>query len=110
MPHVRALSFAYNADVYANRVKTVAGVRGNAQTLLARLRDSREDDNDQRPIVFVAHSLGGIILKQVCLAWRFWKDNAAEKRHRRCPWPSMMRDIKTYSPQPGAWSVLLPLP
>ena len=57
------LSLAYDADLYGNT--SVVGVRGNAQTLLARLRDLREVRHHGRPIVFVAHSLGGIVLKQV---------------------------------------------
>lgn len=63
MPNVRVLSFAYDADIYGNT--SVAGIRGNAEALLARLRDLRDDRDYGRPIVFVAHSLGGIVLKRV---------------------------------------------
>ncbi|KAK4236387.1 hypothetical protein C8A03DRAFT_16968 [Achaetomium macrosporum] len=63
LPSARVLSFAYSAEIYGNT--SVAGIRGNANALLARLRDGRERSDDGRPIVFVAHSLGGIILKQV---------------------------------------------
>lgn len=62
-PRIRVLSLAYDADVYGNT--SVVGVRGNAQTLLARLTDLREVRHHGSPIVFVAHSLGGIVLKQV---------------------------------------------
>ncbi len=65
LPYVRVLSFGYDADVYGNT--SVTGIRGNAQALLARLRDRRETRDHGRPIVFVAHSLGGIVLKQVRL-------------------------------------------
>ncbi|KAK3900046.1 hypothetical protein C8A05DRAFT_17604 [Staphylotrichum tortipilum] len=61
-PHIRVLSLAYDADIYGNT--SVTGIRENAQTLLARLRDVRELRHHGRSIVFVAHSLGGIILKQ----------------------------------------------
>ncbi|KAK3305960.1 Alpha/Beta hydrolase protein [Chaetomium strumarium] len=61
LPSARVLSFTYSADIYGNT--SVTGIRGNANALLARLRDRRERA-DGRPIVFVAHSLGGIILKQ----------------------------------------------
>ncbi|KAK4032075.1 Alpha/Beta hydrolase protein [Parachaetomium inaequale] len=62
LPSARVLSLCYNADIHGNT--SVAGIRGNAQVLLARLRDLRDEGNHDKPIVFVAHSLGGIILKQ----------------------------------------------
>ncbi|KAL8400455.1 hypothetical protein RB594_000734 [Gaeumannomyces avenae] len=66
LPNARVLSFAYNADVYGNT--SVAGIRGNAQAMLARLRDLRDDRDFRKPIIFVAHSLGGIVLKQALYA------------------------------------------
>lgn len=63
-PSARVLSFAYNADIYGNT--SIAGIRGNANAVLARLQDKRQDDYNT-PIIFVAHSLGGIILKQVSI-------------------------------------------
>ncbi|EJT79104.1 hypothetical protein GGTG_04193 [Gaeumannomyces tritici R3-111a-1] len=68
LPDMRVLSFAYNADIYGNT--SVAGIQGNAQALLARLRDLRRDRDYSRPIVFVAHNLGGIVLKQALCAAR----------------------------------------
>ncbi|KAL8319200.1 hypothetical protein RB597_006132 [Gaeumannomyces tritici] len=65
---MRVLSFAYNADIYGNT--SVAGIQGNAQALLAKLRDLRKDRDYSRPIVFVAHNLGGIVLKQALCAAR----------------------------------------
>ncbi len=64
-PFIRVLSFAYDADAYGNT--SITALRGNAQALLARLRDVREVRDHGRPIVFAAHSLGGIVLKQVSL-------------------------------------------
>jgi len=75
------MSFGYNATVFGNT--SVAGVRENARMLLELLRDKREDnvglvpafrpglkltsrqEDPYRPIVFIGHSLGGIIIKQV---------------------------------------------
>jgi hypothetical protein len=65
LPGIRVLSFSYSADIYGNT--SIAGIRDNAQNLLSTLRDWREEneEEDNRPIVFAAHSLGGIIVKQV---------------------------------------------
>jgi hypothetical protein len=64
MPRIRAMTFGYNATVLAGT--TVSGVRDNAKSLLMALRNLRQGDRSEgRPIVFVGHSLGGIIIKQV---------------------------------------------
>ncbi|GAB1316537.1 Alpha/Beta hydrolase protein [Madurella fahalii] len=63
LPNTRVMTFGYNASVLNNI--SIAGIREVARILLSQLRDKREDDGDsRRPIVFVAHSLGGIIIKQ----------------------------------------------
>ncbi|KAK3305959.1 uncharacterized protein B0T15DRAFT_533930 [Chaetomium strumarium] len=73
LPRTRAMTFGYDASVIGNT--SVAGVRGNARKLLLLLRNKREDDGSlHRPIVFVGHSLGGIIIKQaLTLARNEWK-------------------------------------
>lgn len=59
----RIMTFGYNADV-VNSLSTL-DVRGHANKLLSRLRNRRDDPPvDGRPIVFVCHSLGGIVVKQ----------------------------------------------
>ncbi|EJT74178.1 hypothetical protein GGTG_08023 [Gaeumannomyces tritici R3-111a-1] len=63
LPRTRVMTFGYNASVVGNT--SVAGVRDNARYLLNSLRDKREyDGTHDRPIVFVGHSLGGIVIKQ----------------------------------------------
>ena len=57
------MTFGYNGDIYKNQ--SIAGIRGNARALLTRLRDERDEVDDGRPIVFLAHGLGGLIVKQV---------------------------------------------
>ncbi|KAL2266766.1 hypothetical protein VTJ83DRAFT_6118 [Remersonia thermophila] len=68
MPRVRTMTFGYDASVVGNT--SVAGIRDNARKLLRHLCDKRENDGSRgRPIVFLGHSLGGIIIKQaLCIA------------------------------------------
>jgi predicted alpha/beta hydrolase family esterase len=40
----------------------------HAKDLLGSLIDCREEEDEiSRPIIFIAHSLGGIVVKQVCI-------------------------------------------
>lgn len=61
MPRSRVLLFGYNSSA-AFRTSTV-GVAGAAINLLDQLRFKRRE-HPERPIVFVCHSLGGIVAKQ----------------------------------------------
>ncbi|KAK3365350.1 Alpha/Beta hydrolase protein [Lasiosphaeria ovina] len=63
LPNAHVLSFEYDATAFGN--KSAFGVRENSMALLAAVRDMREDHGDQaRPIIFIGHSLGGIVIKQ----------------------------------------------
>lgn len=59
---VRVLLFGYNSNIAFET--SILGVREQAENLLNRLKLKRRDAPD-RPIAFVAHSLGGIVVKQV---------------------------------------------
>jgi pimeloyl-ACP methyl ester carboxylesterase len=62
---VRVISFKYNTSL--NGTTSQAGIRDHAKDLLDRLVDEREDDEaaSLRPLIFVGHSLGGIVIKRV---------------------------------------------
>ncbi|KAK0729542.1 hypothetical protein B0H67DRAFT_524503 [Lasiosphaeris hirsuta] len=93
-PLTRVLSFGYSADIYKNT--SVAGIRMNSRSLLSALFDKREDIEDRnRPIVFLAHSLGGLIVKQ---ALRF-----ANNEHRFSPLAAATRGLIFYgTPHTGS--------
>lgn len=56
LPSARVLLFGYNANVAFQT--SVAGVREQGINLLNRLALKREEA-EERPIIFIAHSLGG---------------------------------------------------
>lgn len=66
IPDIRVLSFQYNTSLEGSTSQ--GGIRDHAQDLVIWLRDNREDDEaaSLRPLVFIGHSLGGIVIKHVC--------------------------------------------
>ncbi|MCJ1345407.1 hypothetical protein MMC31_003614 [Peltigera leucophlebia] len=71
LPNARIMAFGYNADV-AKFIGPVGqnDIRDHALTLLGDLaRIRRESESNNRKIVFVAHSLGGLVTKKaLCLS------------------------------------------
>ena len=61
---IRVLLYGYNSSAVFGASTT--GVHGAAENLLAYLRIKRKDSPD-RPIVWVAHSLGGIVVEKAII-------------------------------------------
>ncbi|KAI1145838.1 Alpha/Beta hydrolase protein [Nemania diffusa] len=59
LPGCRVMSYEYNASIKSMAVGEIDDV---ARTMFGKLKDIRETSNI--PIVFIAHSLGGIVIKQ----------------------------------------------
>jgi protein SERAC1 len=88
--HARILAFSYNSSVQFS--KSTSDVFVFADQLLEHLMGKREHEGEQcRPIVFICHSLGGIVVKQVSY---FYLDIHWIKEYvvLRCPW-MMHRDL-----------------
>ncbi|KAH8588254.1 hypothetical protein B0O99DRAFT_693645 [Bisporella sp. PMI_857] len=69
IPEARVMTFGYNATAAFGN--TTADIVDHAKDLLGSLLDKREIDEEQRrPIIFIAHSLGGIVVKQALLSAR----------------------------------------
>jgi hypothetical protein len=64
IPNARIMSYGYSSAVQFS--KSVAGIETFAEQLLEDLMSWRNSLAEQaRPIVFICHSLGGIVFKQV---------------------------------------------
>ena len=66
LPAARIMSFGYNSTVIAT--KSIAGIDEFARQLLEGLEQKRRGGAEERPIVFVCHSLGGVVVKKVSLS------------------------------------------
>lgn len=61
IPYARVLLYSYNANVILH--PSTIGVTEQAVNLLERLRQERVDAPN-RPLIFICHSLGGIVVKK----------------------------------------------
>jgi len=62
VPYARILLFGYNSNIMKGA--NTMHIGDHATNLLDRLARKRRDD-PQRPIVFIVHSLGGLVVKKV---------------------------------------------
>ncbi|KAM7193927.1 hypothetical protein V8F20_008197, partial [Naviculisporaceae sp. PSN 640] len=65
-PHARVFTFGYKSEKLWTR-NSAEMVSHGANNLLARLQNARDELPVTRPILFICHSLGGILLKRALL-------------------------------------------
>lgn len=66
VPSARILTFGYTSKTYFSRSKS--DVQDFASELLTAINTRRQSQIErQRPLIFLCHSLGGLVFKQACL-------------------------------------------
>ena len=97
LPRSRILSWGYDAYVMRTGVSSSNGMKEHAANLLADIMDCRLDCRS-RPLIFVAHSLGGLVCKRAILV----SQNSAES-HLRNLFSSLLGMIFMGTPHQGSW-------
>ena len=68
IPDIRMLSFGFDADVvrfFGNEPASNSGLTNHAESLVNKLvRERERNGTEERKIIFVAHSLGGLVTEQ----------------------------------------------
>ncbi|KAH7053204.1 hypothetical protein B0J12DRAFT_571100, partial [Macrophomina phaseolina] len=65
MPGARIYTYGYPSGIFLNR--SVAKIRDFSAHFLASLRSEMLDNSASRPIIYVCHSLGGIVFKKAMI-------------------------------------------
>ncbi|KAI0418201.1 hypothetical protein F5X98DRAFT_373996 [Xylaria grammica] len=68
LPHARIMTYGYSSEVLSVKQLTQRTLYSQSKTLLEALKRSRRDtDATNRPIIFIAHSLGGLVVKSALI-------------------------------------------
>ena len=72
LQRARIFTFGYNASFRPGEARSIASVTDFAKELLFELRFSKSDSGDSfgigdSPLIFVVHSMGGLVAKKACL-------------------------------------------
>ena len=66
IPNARIFVWGYDADTHRKDYLSEAYLHQHGSQLVGELSDERRlDGTDKRPIIFIGHSLGGIVIKSV---------------------------------------------
>ena len=66
LPHARIFSWGYDANTTSSTVASQQFINDHSKSLINHLTTHRDiDETSRRPIIFIAHSLGGLVLKNV---------------------------------------------
>ncbi|KAI1773269.1 hypothetical protein F4818DRAFT_423753 [Hypoxylon cercidicola] len=69
LPNCRIYTWGYDSSVFHSNTQTShASIFGHVENLLLDISGTRQSDEErERPIIFVGHSLGGLVIKQALI-------------------------------------------
>lgn len=99
LPNARLLTYGYDAYVLRKSVASMNRLIDHAKNLLNDLTDNREvEDAVSRPLIFVVHSIGGLVCKEAVQQSR---DNP--DLHRQDLFKSVKGIVFMGTPHQGSW-------